>query len=251
MNKINLNVAAKYFKLNFKSLSTAIEIKSAGIVDIQNQSRQELEELNAPVNFPPSFNLAAYVNKSESLTKFVELGVDLSKIEKRKGLAQFILKLDFERDVKEHLTLLHDLGLPADRFGEFLTKNPLIFKETINDLETRIYYLQSKKYSIEQIRTIVEKNPFWLMFSTRRIDGRLGYFQRNFSLDGDDIRFLSIKQPNLITYNMEHIQKSTFSVKEEMGFDKDEIKCLLLSKPKLWMLSELLIILKIVFPANL
>lgn len=191
-----------------------------------------------PTYFPPSFNLAAYVDKSKTLQKFVELGVDLSKIEKKKGLPQFVLKLDFETDIKKHLFFLHDLGLQAEIYGDFITKNPLIFKESIEDLETRVYYLRSKQFSIEQVRDIVSRNPFWLNISTRRIDRRLGWFQKNFKLTGDDIRFLTCKQPKLITYNMEHIRESTFKIKEEMGFDSDEIKVLLLNKPNLWMHSE-------------
>lgn len=193
-----------------------------------------------PNYFPPSFNFAAYVNKSETLQKFVELGIDLSKIEKKKGLPQFLLKLDFETDVKKHLFFLHDLGLPAEYYGNFITKNPLIFKESIDDLETRVYYLRSKQFTIEQVRDIVGRNPFWLNISTRRIDRRLGWFQKNFKLSGDDIRFLTCKQPKLITYNLEHIRESTFKIKEEMGFDSDEMKVLLLSKPNLWMNSELI-----------
>ena len=91
---------------------------------------------------------------------------------------------------------------------------------------------------MEQIQLIITKNPFWLNFNTKRIDRRLGFFQKNFELTGNDVRFLTTKQPNLITYNMEHIRENTFAVKEEMGFDKDETKCLLLSKPKLWMMSN-------------
>lgn len=200
------------------------------------QQMEQLDEL--PKHFSPTFNFAAYVNKSESLRKFVELGVDLSKLEKKRGIQKFIMQLDFEKDVKKVLFFLNDLGLPADCFGNFITKNPLIFKESLEDLETRVYYLRSKKFTIEMVQAIVAKNPFWLSFSTKRIDGRLGWFQRNFHLTGDDIRFLTTKSPKLITYSLEHIKLSTFTITEEMGFDKQEVKVLLLAKPLLWMNSE-------------
>lgn len=209
---------------------------SSELETIDPRLPQSLEDF--PNYFPPTFNFASYVNKSETLQKFVELGVDLSKIEKRKGLPQYLLRLDFERDVKPHLFFLHDLGMPAEYFGDFLTRNPLIFKESIDDMETRVYYLRSKKFSIEQVQNIVGRNPFWLSFSTKRIDRRLGWFQKNFKLVGDDIRHLTTKQPRLITYNLEHIRSATFKVREEMGFDELETKALLLSKPRLWMASE-------------
>lgn len=186
----------------------------------------------------PTFNFAAYANKSETIKKFIELGVDLSKIEKKKGLPQFVLKLDFERDVKRHLLFLHDLGMPAEAYGHFLTKNPLIFKESIENLETRVFYLRAKKFTVPNVQAIVSRNPFWLNFSTQRIDRRLGWFQKNFELEGNELRQLVVKQPRVITHNMEHIREATFSVREEMGFEKDEVKSILLAKPTLWMNSE-------------
>lgn len=219
-------------------------------LNAENVVPQQLEPIPSPLslvdpanppeilpNFPPAFNFAAYVNKSESLQQLLKLGVDLSKIEKRKGLPQFVLKLDFEKDIQPHLLFLTDNGVPADLLGQIITKNPLIFKESLENLNVRINYLEAKRFKKEQIVRIITNNPFWLMFPTTRIDRRLGHFQQNFKLSGDDIRFLATKMPRLITFQMEHIKKNTFCIKEEMGFDEDEVKCLLLSKPKLWMLK--------------
>ncbi|XP_062556204.1 transcription termination factor 3, mitochondrial [Armigeres subalbatus] len=186
----------------------------------------------------PTFNFAAYVNRSESLKKLVQLGVDLHKLEKRKGIPQFLMQLDFEKNMKQHLVFLAEIGVNVEQFGEFITKNPLIFKEDLGNLEVRVNYLESKRFLPEQITRIVVQNPFWLMISTRRIDRRLGFFQKTFELRGDEVRSLTVKQPRIITYNLEHIRKSTFSIKEEMGFDAQETKALLLSKPKLWMINQ-------------
>jgi mTERF len=222
-------------KINLHKFSTSIEPVTAhsNLPETVNPSEDFLTFTS------PTFNFAAYIEKSETLRKFVELGVDLSKIEKKKGLPQYVLQLDFERDIKKHLFFLHDLGLPADAYGYFLTKNPLIFKESIDDLETRVYYLRSKKFTVANVQEIVAKNPYWLSFSTKRIDRRLGWFQKNFQLDGNEMRGLTVKQPKLITYNMEHIREASFSVREQMGFEKDEMKSILLAKPNLWMNSEL------------
>lgn len=238
----------KLFKnIKFVSLQrycTSIQLvkepeESNKLPDVLEQTNRELVPgEDFPTYFPPTFNFAAYVNKSVTLQKFVELGVDLSKIEKKKGLPQFVLKLDFDRDVKNHLLFLHDLGLPAESYGEFLTTNPLFFKNSIDDLETRVYYLRSKNFSIEQVRTIVARNPFLLNFSTKRLDKRLGFFQKNFALTGDDVRFLVTKYPKVITSHLMTVREITFSIKEEMGFDKEGTKVLLLAVPKLFMLSR-------------
>lgn len=188
----------------------------------------------------PTHNLAAYVNQSETLQKLIQLGVDLHRIERRKGLAEFILRLDFDRDMRAHLQFLTDVGLDANAIGPFVTKNPLIFKEDLGNLETRINYLQSKRFKCIDITRIVEKNPFWLMLRTQRIDARLGYFQKHFVLAGKEIRQLAVRQPRLITYNMEAIRQASFSIKEEMGFSGDFTKTMLLAAPKIWMMSKFL-----------
>lgn len=51
----------------------------------------------------PSFNLAAYANKSETLQQLIHMGVNLHKVENMKGAGELILKLDFEKDMKMHL----------------------------------------------------------------------------------------------------------------------------------------------------
>nr|CAD7456942.1 unnamed protein product [Timema tahoe] len=88
----------------------------------------------------------------------------------------------------------------------FFTRNPLIFKEDLENLQVRVNYLLSKRFSSDNVSRIITKNPHWLSFSTRRIDRRLGHFQKSFSLNGDEIRTLTIKQPRLITFNMNHIK---------------------------------------------
>ncbi|KAJ8876170.1 hypothetical protein PR048_024079 [Dryococelus australis] len=188
--------------------------------------------------FKPTFNFAAYINKSPSLQELVKLGVDLHKLEHKKGVPEFILTLDFERDMKEHIRFLYDKGVPPSNLGWFLTKNPLIFKEDLDDLQVRINYLESKKFSVDMVSRVITKNPFWLSFSTDKIDSRLGHFQKNFFLTGNEVRALTIKQPRLITYSMNHIQVNTFVVKEELGFEAKEMKTLLLKQPKLWMISQ-------------
>lgn len=185
----------------------------------------------------PAHNLAAYVKRSPTLQQLLHLGVDLHRIERRNGLADFVLRLDFEKDVKPRLRFLADVGVPADALGDFLTRNPLICREDVNALTTRIHYLQSKGFVAADIARIVETNPFWLMFSTQRIDGRLGFFQKQFELSGVEVRQLVVRQAKLITYGLDAVRKSSFVLQEELGFSQAETKRLLLTAPKLWMMS--------------
>lgn len=75
-------------------------------------------------------------------------------------------------------------------------------------------------------------------FSTLRIDKRLGFYQDYFDLLGNEVRLLATKQPNLITYNLQHVKTNSFVIKEEMGFEDNEVKQLILKKPRLWMIGK-------------
>lgn len=224
---------------SIRSRSEMVPKTENSVVEIENErfNVKEVFEKQQKGSFP-SFNFAAYANNSELLQNFVNLGVNLSKIEKRQGLGEFILKLDWDRDVTKYLLFLKDLGVPSEAFGALLTRNPLIFKESIDDLETRIYYLQSKQFNLDSIRRIVTGNPYWLSFSTKRIDRRLGWFQKEFQLTGNELREVVVKCPKLITFNLLHVKESTFSMREEMGFEKHEMKSLMISNPKLWTIGE-------------
>jgi mTERF domain-containing protein len=53
--------------------------------------------------FRPSFNFAAYVNNSPTLQELIKLGVDLHRLERRKGVPEFILQMEFNQNMKEHI----------------------------------------------------------------------------------------------------------------------------------------------------
>lgn len=53
--------------------------------------------------FRPSFNFAAYVNNSPTLQELIKLGVDLNRLEKKKGVPEFILQMEFNKNMKEHI----------------------------------------------------------------------------------------------------------------------------------------------------
>ncbi|KAF6214205.1 hypothetical protein GE061_008944 [Apolygus lucorum] len=183
---------------------------------------------------PPSFNLAGYVDRSPHLQEFMKLGVNLDKIERTRGAAEVILRLDFERDAKPYIHFLHDHGIPPDELGNFITKNPFIFKEELENLQIRINYLEAKLFSSDSIARIILKNPKWLSHSTKDIDHRLGFLQSLFSLVGPEVRAVTTRMPKLVTYPLRLIEVAKFGIVEEMGFTQEESKSLLLSKPKIY-----------------
>lgn len=109
----------------------------------------------------------------------------IKKWDTDRELCEFIIKLDLERDIKPHLIFLHELNIPASKYAYVIENNPHIFKEKIQDLETRIEYLKSKRFSNESIVEILTRAPRWLRLSVEQVDTKLGWIQKEFSLTGN------------------------------------------------------------------
>ncbi|XP_033342975.2 mitochondrial transcription termination factor 3 isoform X1 [Megalopta genalis] len=214
----------------------AIKIEDEKLPGPLDKCNEDLSHIGPYIT--PTFNFAKFADDSITIQKLVDLGVDLHKLEKHRDLVEMYLSLDFDRDIKPYITFLHDCGLQPENLGRFITKNPRIFKEDMDDLHTRIRYLAAHLFTPPMIQRIITGNPLWLSCETQKIDRRLGHFQWTFKLDGDQIRYLATKCPKLITYNMMHIKENTFSVKEEMGFNLTEIKRILLDSPLVWINSR-------------
>lgn len=149
---------------------------------------------------PISFNLAAFANKSETIQMLVKLGVDLSHIEKKSPeTAEYLLKLDFEQQIKPYIRFLVDNGVEAEDLGQYITKNPLIFSQHIEDLEIRIKYLKSKKFTKQMIASVVTNAPKLLNFSTKSVDYKLGFIQKAFQLTANELRHVVTTYPIFAT----------------------------------------------------
>jgi mTERF domain-containing protein len=79
----------------------------------------------------------------------------------RKGT---LMEVSSSRVKSAFYRFLHDLGVPSDELGAFITRNPWIFQDDLDDLQVRVNYLESKKFSAEMIARVVIRNPSWLSF---------------------------------------------------------------------------------------
>ncbi|KAG8195308.1 hypothetical protein JTE90_028455 [Oedothorax gibbosus] len=207
----------------------------------ENEKHSDIAEFvdNLGPPLPIAFNLAAFVNRSESLQNLVRLGVDLSEIEKKPDRAKYIVTLDFDQHMRHHIQFLHDNGVNADEIGRIITRNPFLFKESIENMQIRINYLASKRFTKEAIARILTNNPLFLSLDTVFVDSRLGFFQKQFSLSGDEVRFLVTKAPKLISFPFSKLREKLFIFKEEFGYSIREMKTILMAKPKAFMIGAL------------
>lgn len=200
---------------------------------------EDESEIYAEPMLMPTYNLAAYVQKSDTLQQLLKLGVNLHSLDV-KNVGEFIANLDFKRDIEKYILLLNqDVGVPIEQIAKIFTKNPYILKEDIENIQTRINYLQLKRFKSDDIVRIVTSNPKWLTIPTKEIDEQLGFFQKDFRLTGDEVRLLTVTFPKIITHNSIAIRDISFSIREECCFEPHEVKEVLLKCPKLWMLRKL------------
>ncbi|XP_003375687.1 conserved hypothetical protein [Trichinella spiralis] len=200
-------------------------------------NRQFLPAYNSkykPRRYFRSYTLAPFVNDSELLRNFVEIGVDLSKLESRSNAVDFLVKLDWKNDVQPMLRFLVLNGIPLEEIGQYLTRNPWIFQQNLQHLSDRIGYLKSKAFTVDAIAHIINKARYWLNFDIQTIDSRLGWLQINFKLTGDEVRDVVTKEPKLITFGTGYVQRLQFTFGQEMGFTKIQTKQLLIKDPKLY-----------------
>ncbi|KAM5281783.1 transcription termination factor 3, mitochondrial [Ctenodactylus gundi] len=201
---------------------------------LQPISEEEAIQIIADPPLPPaSFTLRDYVDHSETLQKLVLLGVNLSKIEKHPDAANLLLRLDFEKDIKPILLFLKDLGLEDNQLGTFLTKNYAIFSEDLENLKTRVAYLQSKNFRKKDIEQMVRKAPFLLNFSVERLDNRLGFFQKELELSVKKTRDLVVRLPRLLTGSLEPVKENMKVYCLELGFKHNEIQHMITRIPKM------------------
>ena len=176
LNRLN-NSAFTHFRHSLSSGNATTRLMTeektdTGIdlpIPTQNYSLQPASSLEAanPV-VTGSFNLAAYVNNSQTLQQLVNLGVAIEKWDKIYAADNsWIVKLDFEKDIQPVVKFLVDIGVDPNGLGMFFTKNPFILNphsSKVEDLFVRTNYLLSKKFTPEMIANIYTRNPFWPLF---------------------------------------------------------------------------------------
>ncbi|XP_072530981.1 transcription termination factor 3, mitochondrial [Salminus brasiliensis] len=196
-------------------------------------SEEDAIQISVPSVLPPvTFTLRDYVDKSETLRKLVQLGVNLSKLEQRPNVGSMLVRLDFEADVAPRLFFLKDLGVEDSQLGPLLTKNPFILTENVENLQDRVSYLKSKKFSSESVAAMVSKAPYLLNFSVKRLDNRLGFFQQQLGLSPHKVRDVVTRLPRLLCGSLEPVKENLKVCELEFGFRRMEIQHIITRVPK-------------------
>lgn len=199
---------------------------------INEEQKYFLDELKPPVK--RSFNLAAYVNESRTLQELIKLGVSLYDIENTNySAARYYTTLDFEKDCVEHIKFLTKYGLKKRNLGRFISEFPMLFSEYIDDLQTRINYLESKGFNKKMISSAINTSAVILSLPTKSLDFKLGQMQIEFRLPAYILRKIVVKHPQTVLHPVGQLRLTNFVLTEEFGFKLEEVHKLLEAEPKL------------------
>lgn len=201
--------------------------------DFESSGLEEIGQEDIHVPLPASsFTLRDYVDDSETLKKLVQLGVSLWKLEQRPNVGTLLLKMDFEADIVPRLLFLKDIGVKDSRLGYIISHNPFILTQSLENLETRVNYLVSKKFSLETVASMVSRAPYLLSFSVKRVDNRLDFYQQQLNLSVTNTRNILARRPQLLCGSLEPVKENLKVFEIELGFKKNEIQHIALAVPK-------------------
>ncbi|XP_032391516.1 transcription termination factor 3, mitochondrial [Etheostoma spectabile] len=196
-------------------------------------SDEEAVSISVPSAIPPaSTSLRDYVDQSETLSKLVQLGVHLWKLEQRPNVGSMLLRLNFNTDVAPRLLFLKEIGVEDSRFGYIITHNPFILTESLENLQSRVNYLKSKKFSSETVASMVSRAPYLLNFSVKRLDNRLGFYQQQLNLSASSTRNIVARLPRLLCGSLEPVKENLKVCEIELGFKENEIQHIVIAVPK-------------------
>nr|XP_046273474.1 transcription termination factor 3, mitochondrial isoform X2 [Scatophagus argus] len=200
---------------------------------LEEISDEEAVSISVPSAIPPaSTSLRDYVDQSETLSKLVQLGVNLWKLEQRPNVGSMLLRLNFNTDVAPRLLFLKEIGVQDSCFGYIITRNPFILTESLENLQARVNYLKSKKFSSETVASMVSRAPYLLNFSVKRLDNRLGFYQQQLKLSASNTRNIVARLPRLLCGSLEPIKENLKVCEIELGFKENEIQHIVNAVPK-------------------
>ncbi|XP_077446758.1 transcription termination factor 3, mitochondrial isoform X2 [Stigmatopora argus] len=201
---------------------------------LEEISDEEAVNLTPIPPIPPvAASLRDYVDHSDTLTKLVQLGVNLWKLEQRPNVGSMLLRLDFDADIAPRLLFLKRIGVDDSCLGDIITQNPFFLTEDLQNLHARVNYLKSKKFTNENVASMVSRAPYLLNFSVKRLDNRLGFYQKQLGLNSANTRAIASRLPRLLCGSLEPVKENLKVCEIELGFKTNEIQHIVLSVPKI------------------
>ncbi|KAH3768731.1 transcription termination factor 3, mitochondrial-like isoform X2 [Dreissena polymorpha] len=201
-------------------------------LDIAIEHKGEFHHVPMKVPIPKLNNFLPIFTENVDLQKLVDIGVDLSKVQKE-GIAEDILNMNFDQDIKPILVFFTDRGVKPDQLGEVISSCPALLKQEVHNLKVRYSYFRSKNFPRDAIAEMIIKDPTFLAMAVEQIDVRLGFLQKYLNLTGAEIRGMRGTLAPLIHLKQRHIEEAFNNMKFVIRFTPEEIKTMVLQWPQI------------------
>ncbi|KAF8381337.1 hypothetical protein PRIPAC_70479 [Pristionchus pacificus] len=226
-------------------------IYSEGELDASDLSKPPSRSNPHPLDtslLPPSHarSLTPYVNHVPLLKRLVDVGVDLFEIEcKYPAVPRHLLRLPYA-EAREKIRWLVSIvfanpalaGFTPDSLGDYITRNPYVLLQKLDDMKARVNYLASIKFNRKEILKLVSEFRFWLNIDVKSTEKRLDTVTGMFGLRKSAMRQVLVKEPRLLMFGLGPIKRIWDLLTVEFGFTAEQVKDMLMDDPRLFIMDS-------------
>lgn len=167
--------------------------------------------------------------------------MDLAEVDQTTSIGKYLLRLQME-DVRQKIELMqNEIGFKNEEIGKYLTRNPFFLLQDVNDMQTRLNYLEMKKFTKAEKKKIVEVYRYWLNCNVQLIDSRLGWLQQQFKMSAKATREVIVKEPRIVMFGTGPLERLVKMFTKELNFTPNQLKELVLKDPRLFMMGWFLV----------
>nr|XP_039266011.1 transcription termination factor 3, mitochondrial-like [Styela clava] len=218
-----------------------VEIKKMDWKDFDKHCLETID-INFPATPDHSQSFADFANYSKSLKALITMGVELHSIERTHPKAlDFLATLDLINDMKPKVEFLINLGILHEEVSRIITKNPLILdpKLDIQNMKEVVDYLSDKKFTKEEMLSLIVRCPAVLSNSVLELDSILGFYQklatnrseRKIQFTNKELKIIIIRCPILILSNLYGVYEQVRTLELSCEFTLLQIRKLILGFP--------------------
>ncbi|GMT02812.1 hypothetical protein PENTCL1PPCAC_24986, partial [Pristionchus entomophagus] len=218
-------------------------IYSEGELDASDLSKPPSRSNPHPLDtsfLPPSHSrsLVPYVNHSPLLRVLVDVGVNLFEIEcKYPAVPRHLMRLQYA-EAGAKIRWLVSIGFTPECLGEYLTRNPYVLIQNLDDMKARVNYLASIKFTRKEILKLVSEFRFWLNIDVKTTEKRLDTVTGMFGLRKPVMRKVLVKEPRLLMFGLGPIKRNWDLLTAEFGLSAAEVKGMLIEDPRLFIMDQ-------------
>nr|VZI23416.1 unnamed protein product [Spirometra erinaceieuropaei] len=180
-----------------------------------------------------SGNLACLVPNNPCLQKLVQLGADLSRMESVPGVANMLVKADFDKMIAPKLWILADRGFDLSQIAQIISVFPKILKLSDEELKSRISYFTKRGFTQEQVASFLTDKPLILSLESVEVDRKLGAVVDVFRFKDSEIRAVIIGASECILQPLLNTKDVFVVMTKMLGFSLPTTREMIVACPKL------------------